>query len=190
MKKAFVAISAKARERLQGRADESICNFIKFLIAQTRNIGVIDTSVLWVFSSTPGRQRHQGEFPVPSWLCTTFSHHLFNTTWCCVPGVQSTEGTTELSSGLDRDPKSLQKATKNAKMLEINSTLIGRGKSHYFTISKTHSSIRQMEKCFVRYTVQYIACITGLHSCMIPRHFLGAGAFTFIRLLTEKDYSC
>lgn len=184
MKKAFVAISAKTRERLWGRGDESICNFIKLLISQVRNIPI--TQILWVFSSRLGRQRHQGKFPVPSWISTTLSHHVFNTSWCCVSGVQSTEGTPELSSGLERNLKGLQKAAKNAKMLKIN----GRGKSHYFTVSKTHSLIWQMGKCFVQYTVQYAACITGWHSCMIPRHFLGADAFTFLRLLTEKGYSC
>lgn len=184
MKKAFAAISAKTRERLQGRGDESICNFIEFLIAPVRNIST--APLLWVFSNILGRQRHQEKFPVPSWIHTTLSHHLFNMPWCCVCGVRSTEGTPESYSGLGRNLKGLQKATKNAKILESS----GRAKSHYFTISKTPRLIWQTGKCFLWFAVEYIACIAGWHSCTIPRHFLGADAFTFTRLLTEKGHSC
>lgn len=178
----FVAISAKARERLQGRGDKSICNFIKFLIAQVRNVSI--TAVLWVFSSRSGRQRHQGKFPVPLWIHTTLSHHLFNMPWCGVSGVQRTEGTPELSSGLESNLKGLQSDTKMLKCWKSVEE-----ENHYFTVSKTHSLMWQMGNCFLWYAAQYIACITGWHSCITPRHFLSADAFTFIRFLTEGGYN-
>lgn len=141
--------------------------------------------MFWVSYSRPGGQKHEGEFPVPSWVCATLSHHLFTMSWCRVSHMQGTEATPESPSGLGKNLKGLQKATEIAKVLGIN----GRGKPHYFIISKTHSFWYGMwKKRLVQYTVQYIAYITGLPSYVVPRHFLDADASIFIRLPKEKGY--
>jgi len=46
------------------------------------------------------------------------------------------------------------------------------------------------KKWFVQDTVQYIAYITVLHSCIVRRYFLNADASPFIRLPKKKRYSC
>lgn len=86
--------------------------------------------MFWVSYSRPGGQKHEGEFPVPSWVCATLSHHLFTMSWCHVSRMQGTEATPESPSGLGKNLKGLQKATEIAKVLGIN----GRGKPHYFII--------------------------------------------------------
>lgn len=125
----------------------------------------------------------RGNFLPPSCLCTTLSHHLFTMSQCRVSCVQGKEGTPGSPSGLRKNLKGLQNATEIANILGINA----RRKSHYFIISKTHRfQYGIWKKWFVQYTVQYIAHINGLHSCIVPRHFLHADVSTSIRLPKRK----